>query len=67
MLLQSQAATVGGGSSDVTMSANSRFLHVKNSLQGTVTTFRVDEGTLTKIDSDRDASNGAGSIGIAGK
>ncbi len=67
VLLDSQAATVGAGSSDVTLSGNSKYLYVKNSLQGTVTTFRIeDDGALVQIDQDRDASMGGGSIGIAG-
>lgn len=33
--------TVGTRSSDVTASANSRYFYVKNSLAGTVTSFRV--------------------------
>ena len=66
-LLNSQAATVGPGSSDVTLSGDSRYLYVKNSLLGTVTTFRIeDDGALTQIDQDPDASGGGGSIGIAG-
>jgi len=66
-LLNGQAATVGAGSSDVTLSGNSRYLYVKNSLQGTVTTFQIeDDGALAQIDQDRDASMGGGSIGIAG-
>ncbi len=66
-LLQSQAATVGSGSSDVTLSDNSRYLYVKNTLQGTVTTFRVEQdGGLVQIDTDRDSSIPGGSIGLAG-
>jgi 6-phosphogluconolactonase (cycloisomerase 2 family) len=40
-LLNSQAATVGSGSSDVALSRDSRFLYVKNTLEGTVTGFRI--------------------------
>ena len=67
-LLDSQAATVGAGSSDVTLSDNSEYLYVKNTLEGTVTTFRIEkDGGLVQIDEDRDSSLGGGSIGIAGK
>jgi 6-phosphogluconolactonase (cycloisomerase 2 family) len=66
-LLNGQAATVGSGSSDVTTSANSRYLYVKNTLEGTVTSFRVTRrGRLVQIDEDRDASV-SGSIGLAGR
>ena len=66
-LLNSQAATVGSGSSDVTLSRDSRFLYVKNSLLGTVTSFRIeDDGVLVQVDQDRDSSLGFGSIGLAG-
>ncbi|MBA3408644.1 MAG: beta-propeller fold lactonase family protein, partial [Solirubrobacterales bacterium] len=41
-LLNPQAATVGSGSSDVALSGES-YLYVKNTLQGTVTTFRSSE------------------------
>lgn len=65
-LLQSQAATVGGGSSDATLSRDSRFLYVKNSLQGTVTSFAVQsDGTLVELDVDKDGGV-IGSIGLAG-
>lgn len=65
-LLNTQAATVGTGSSDATLSRDSRFLYVKNSLEGTVTTFRVlDDGALEEIDSDSDGGL-LGSIGLAG-
>ena len=68
ILLQSQAATVGTGSADVTLSADSRYLYVKNSLRGTFTTFRIeDDGALTELDEDRDASLTGGSIGLAGQ
>jgi len=68
VLLDPQAATVGGGPSDVTLSDNSRYLYVKNTLEGTVTTFRIEkDGGLVQIDEDRDSSLGGGSIGIAGK
>ena len=67
VLLEPQAATVGSGSSDVTLSRDSRYLYVKNSLLGTVTSFRVgDDGSLVQIDQDRDTSL-SGSIGIAGQ
>lgn len=60
-----KTATVGGGSSDVTTSANSRYLYVKSSLEGTVTSLRITrDGSLVEIDEDRDASV-SGSIGIA--
>lgn len=66
-LLASQAATVGSGSSDVTLSKDSRYLYVKNSLLGTITSFRIeDDGALVQIDQDRDSSMGGGSIGLAG-
>ena len=65
-LLNSQAATVGSGSSDVALSGNSQYLYVKNSLQGTVTTFSIEaDGALVRIDSDSDGG-APGSIGIAG-
>lgn len=65
-LLNPQAATVGSGSSDVALSGNSRYLYVKNTLQGTVTTFEIErDGALTWLDSDRDDSPGGGSIGLA--
>ncbi len=68
VLLNPQAATVGSGSSDVALSGNSRYLYVKNSLQGTVTTFEIErDGALTWLDSDRDDSAGGGSIGLAAK
>jgi 6-phosphogluconolactonase (cycloisomerase 2 family) len=64
-LLNTQAATVGAGSSDVALSADSRYLYVKNSIQGTVTSFRIEnDGALTRLDSDADGQ-GFGSIGIA--
>jgi 6-phosphogluconolactonase (cycloisomerase 2 family) len=67
VLLDAQAATVGSGSSDVTLSRDSKYLYVKNSLEGTVTSFRVeDDGALVQIDEDRDTSV-TGSIGIAGQ
>ena len=67
-LLNSQAATVGSGSSDVALSGDSRYLYVKNSLQGTVTTFQIErDGALTELDSDRDDSPGLGSIGLAAR
>ncbi len=67
VLIDPQAATVGGGSSDVTLSRDSKYLYVKNSLEGTVTSFRVvDDGSLVQIDEDRDTSV-TGSIGIAGQ
>lgn len=66
-LLQSQAATVGSGSSDVTLSDNSQYLYVKNSLLGTVTTFEVEkDGGLVQIDQDEDDSIVGSSIGLAG-
>ncbi|MDQ3106586.1 MAG: lactonase family protein [Actinomycetota bacterium] len=65
-LLNAQAATVGGGSSDMTLSRDSRFLYVKNTLMSTVTGFRVeDDGSLTKINALKDDSV-TGSIGLAG-
>lgn len=65
-LLDPQAATVGVGSSDVALSRNSRYLYVKNTLEGTVTTFQIEQdGALTELDSDRDDSMGGGSIGLA--
>lgn len=65
-LLKSLAATVGTGSSDVALSADSRFLEVKNTILGTVTTYRIEsDGGLTKVDTDRDASLLLSSIGIA--
>ena len=68
VLLDSQAATVGTGSSDVTLSGDSRYLYVKNTPRGTITSFRIgDDGTLAPIDEDRDASLTGGSIGIAGQ
>jgi len=68
VLLDAQAATVGGGSSDVALSGDSRYLYVKNTLQGTVTTFRIErDGALTQLDSDRDDSPGLGSIGLAAR
>jgi 6-phosphogluconolactonase (cycloisomerase 2 family) len=64
-LLNSQAATVGAGSSDVALSGNSRYLYVKNSVQGTVTAFRIEnDGALTRLDVDADGQ-GFGSIGLA--
>jgi 6-phosphogluconolactonase (cycloisomerase 2 family) len=64
-LLNTQAATVGGGSSDVALSGDSRYLYVKNSIQGTVTSFRIEnDGALTRLDTDADGQ-GFGSIGIA--
>jgi len=58
---------VGSGSSDVTLSRDSKYFYVKNSLEGTVTSFRVeDDGALVQIDEDRDTSV-TGSIGIAGQ
>ena len=67
VLLNSQAATVGGGSSDVALSGDSRYLYVKNSVQGTVTSFRIEnDGALTRLDTDEDGQ-GFGSIGIAGQ
>jgi 6-phosphogluconolactonase (cycloisomerase 2 family) len=64
-LLDAQAETVGAGSSDVALSADSRFLYVKNSIQGTVTSFRIeDDGALTRLDTDADGQT-FGSIGIA--
>lgn len=65
-LLDAQAATVGAGSSDLTLSGDSRYLYAKNSLLGTVTAFRIeDDGALTQIDQERDDSV-FGSIGLAG-
>lgn len=67
-LLNTQAATVGSGSSDVALSGNSHYLYVKNTLQGTVTTFEIErDGALTQPDSDRDNSPGGGSIGLAAR
>lgn len=64
-LLNTQAENVGSGSSDVALSADSRFLYVKNSILGTVTSFRIEnDGALTRIDTDSDGQ-GFGSIGIA--
>lgn len=67
-LLDPQAATVGGGSSDVALSGNSRYLYVKNTIQGTLTTFQIEQdGALTELDVDRDDSLGLGSIGRAAR
>ena len=67
VLLDPQAATVGGGSSGMTLSLDSKYLYVKNSVLGTVTSFPVeDDGALVQIDEDRDTSV-TGSIGIAGQ
>ena len=64
--MNAQAATVGAGSSDLTLSGNSKYLYAKNSLLGTVTAFRIeDDGALTQIDQERDDSF-FGSIGLAG-
>jgi 6-phosphogluconolactonase (cycloisomerase 2 family) len=50
----------------MTLSRDSRFLYVKNTLLGTVTGFRVDgEGSLIQIDQEEDDSL-VGSIGLAG-
>jgi 6-phosphogluconolactonase len=66
VLLNSQAATVGGGSSDVALSGDSRYLYVKNSVQGSVTSFFIgNDGSLTELDDDLDGA-GFGSIGLAG-
>ena len=66
-LLRSQAATTGGGSSDLTLSNDSRFLYAKNSLRGSVTAYRVeDAGDLVEIDEVQDGWL-IGSIGLAGK
>jgi 6-phosphogluconolactonase (cycloisomerase 2 family) len=65
-LLNTEAATVGAGSSDVALSGDSRYLYVKNTVRGTVATFAIDgNGALTAVDEDRDASLGGGSIGLA--
>jgi len=65
-LLNAQAATVGSGSSDLTLSGDSKYLYAKNSFLGTVTAFRVEkDGALTQIDQERDDSV-FGSIGLAG-
>lgn len=65
-LLNPQAATVGSGSSDVALSGDSRYLYVKNTFLGTVTTFRIErDGALTQLDVDRDDSPGGGSVGLA--
>lgn len=67
VLLDTEAATVGTGSADVTLSGNSHYLYVKNTLLGTVTSFVIEaDGALTQIDQDRDDSTGPGSIGLAG-
>jgi 6-phosphogluconolactonase len=67
VLLRAQAATTGAGSSDLTLSNDSRFLYAKNSLRGTVTAYRVeDDGDLVEIQEVQDGGL-LGSIGIAGK
>jgi 6-phosphogluconolactonase (cycloisomerase 2 family) len=67
-LLRSQAATTGGGSSDLTLSDDSRYLYAKNSLRGSVTAYRVVDrtGELVQVDEEQDGGLG-GSIGLAGK
>ena len=66
-LLRPQAATTGGGSSDLTLSNDSRFLYAKNSLRGSVTAYRVeDSGDLVEIQEVQDGGL-AGSIGLAAK
>jgi len=68
VLLDPQAATVGPGSSDVTLSDNSRYLYVKNTALGTVSTFDIQkDGGLVQIDQDEDDSVAGSSIGLAGK
>ena len=65
-LLNSQAATVGSGSSDLTLSGDSMYLYAKNSVEGSVTAFRVErDGELTEIDEEQDGGL-FGSIGLAG-
>lgn len=67
VLLRSQAATTGAGSSDLTLSDDSRYLYAKNSLRGTVTAYRVeDSGDLVEIQEVQDGGLG-GSIGLAAK
>ncbi len=66
-LLRSQAATTGGGSSDLTLSNDSKFLYAKNSLRGSVTVYRVaDTGDLVQIQEVQDGGL-IGSIGLAGR
>ena len=63
-LLNTQAATVGSGSSDVALSADSLYLYVKNTVLGNVTAFRIEsDGALTRIDVEDDDSV-TGSIGL---
>jgi 6-phosphogluconolactonase (cycloisomerase 2 family) len=66
-LLRAQAATPGSGSSDLTLSNDSRYLYAKNTVRGTVTAYRVeDSGDLVEIQEVQDGGL-AGSIGLAGK
>jgi 6-phosphogluconolactonase (cycloisomerase 2 family) len=67
VLLRAQAATTGAGSSDLTLSNDSRFLYAKNSLRGTVTAYRVeDDWDLAEIQEVQDGGL-LGSIGLAAK
>ena len=64
-LIASQAETTGTGTADSALSQNSRYLYVLNSLEGTITGFRVGtDGSLTRMQTV-DAGGALGQVGIA--
>ncbi len=58
--------TVSAGASDLALSRNSRYLYAKNSLEASVTVFRIEsDGDLTRIQAVEDGAGAPGSIGLA--
>lgn len=58
--------SLGAGASDLALSRNSRYLYAKNSLEASVTVFRIgSDGDLTRIQTVEDGAGAPGSIGLA--
>ena len=67
-LINPIAASVGPlGASDETLSQDSRYLYVRNTIEGTITAFEVgNDGSLTEIETQGGLNPGFVATGIAG-
>ncbi|MBA2617505.1 MAG: beta-propeller fold lactonase family protein, partial [Rubrobacter sp.] len=68
VLLNSQEETTGASTADSTLSADSKYLYVRNSNRNTITAFRVEnDGGLTRIQEVQSGLPSGGALGIAAK
>jgi 6-phosphogluconolactonase (cycloisomerase 2 family) len=68
VLLNSQEETTGSSTADSALSADSKYLYVRNSNRNTITAFRVEnDGGLTRIQEVQSGLPSGGALGIAAK